>query len=218
MLIGTADNTIHQQNPYTNKAENHQTTGAIDKTDNASKVESQKLPGSLIEPHDEYIPTSDKPNETPGIYRLEKDENGNQKIVFDRPASTVKVQQAGTAENTASEDLPKATTNQVKEGEIPKKKSDNPDIVGEIPDIAGAPDKKSDKEVESRCTINTNKVDAEINKLKEEKKQLEKQLKSAGEDKNKLKDLEKQLSQVASELSAKDNEAYRKQNATSTYN
>ncbi|WP_010501783.1 hypothetical protein [Paenibacillus elgii] len=204
MLIGKVDNTIHQQNPYANKAENRQTTGAIDKADNASKVESKKVSGALIEPHDEYIPSSERPNETPGIYRLEKDENGLQKIVFDRPDSTAKGEQAGMAEKKTSEDLPKVAPDQAKEGESPEKKD--------------GPDKSGDKEDRLRCTVDTGNVDDEIKKLKEEKKQIEQQLKSAGDDENKRKDLEKKLSQVQSKLSAKDNDTYRKQNATYTYN
>ena len=204
MLIGTVDNTIHQQNSYTTKTENRQTLDAIDKADDASKVESQKLSGALNEPHDEYIPSGDKPNETPGIYRLEKDENGQQKIVFDHPDSPERSEQPGTAEKKANGDLPGAAPDQTKDGESPEKKD--------------GPEKSGNKKGEMWCTVNTDNVDIEIKKLKEEKQQIEQQLKSTRDDEDKRKELEKRLSQVESELSAKDSDAYRKQHATYTYN
>ncbi len=66
------------------------------------------------------------------------------------------------------------------------------------------------------CTVNTDKVDAEIKKLKEEKQQIEQQIKRTDND-DKCKELKRQLSQIESKLSAKDNEGYRKQHATYTY-
>ncbi len=61
------------------------------------------------------------------------------------------------------------------------------------------------------CTANTDKVDREIRKLKEEKKRLEQQLKAASGDEKKARELEHKLAQVESELSQKDNDAYRRQ-------
>lgn len=65
-----------------------------------------------------------------------------------------------------------------------------------------------------KCTGNTDKVDREIEKLKEKKQQLEQQIQSAVGDENKIKELEKKLAQVESELSQKDNDTYRRQNAS----
>lgn len=197
MLIGSVDNTIQQQNTYANKAENHQTAGAVDKTDNASQIESSS---DFKEPHDEYIPSGDKKHEkSPGIYRLEKDENGRQKIVCDRPVSSEKSEQAEAAEKKEPDGgLPE---------EAPKQDEDGAKSNG--------PEKSGDKKEDMQCTANTDKVDAEIKKLKEEKQQIEQELKSAC-DEDKRKDLEKQLSQVESELSAKDNDTYRKQHADYT--
>lgn len=70
------------------------------------------------------------------------------------------------------------------------------------------PAKKAEK-----CTTNTDNVDREIEKLKEEKKQLEQQIKAAAGDKEKVKVLEKKLAQIEGKLSQKDNDAYRRQNA-----
>lgn len=69
------------------------------------------------------------------------------------------------------------------------------------------------KKQAKKCTTDTDKVDKEIKKLKEKKQQLEQQIKSASGDKNKLRELEKKLAQVESELSQKDNDTYRRQNA-----
>lgn len=68
------------------------------------------------------------------------------------------------------------------------------------------------KEAE-QCTTNTDNVDREIEMLKEEKKQIEQQLKAAVGDKEKVKELEKKLAQIEGELSQKDNDTYRRQNA-----
>ena len=48
---------------------------------------------------------------------------------------------------------------------------------------------------------------------KEEKKQLEQQIKAAAGDKEKVKVLEKKLAQIEGQLSQKDNDTYRRQNA-----
>ncbi|MDE7416504.1 MAG: hypothetical protein K2N44_09420 [Lachnospiraceae bacterium] len=69
---------------------------------------------------------------------------------------------------------------------------------------------------EEKCTGNTDQVDREIKKLKEEKKQLEQQIKTASGDEEKIKELEKKLAQVESELSQKDNDTYRRQNSVFT--
>ena len=67
---------------------------------------------------------------------------------------------------------------------------------------------------EEKCVTNTDKVDREIKKLKEEKQQLEQQIQSASGDEKKIRELEKQLAQVENELSQKDNDTYRWQNAS----
>ena len=70
------------------------------------------------------------------------------------------------------------------------------------------PAKKAEK-----CTTNTDNVDREIERLKEDKKQLEQQIKVAAGDEEKMKELEKKLAQIEGELSQKDNDTYRRQNA-----
>ena len=61
-----------------------------------------------------------------------------------------------------------------------------------------------------KTTVNTDKVDKEIEKLKQTQTQLEQKIAAAKEPKEKEK-LEAQLAQVNAELKAKDNDTYRQQ-------
>ena len=63
---------------------------------------------------------------------------------------------------------------------------------------------------------NMDKVKNEIKKLKEEKKQLEQQLKMAAGNEQKTKELKAKLAQVEAELSVKDTVEYKKQHAEYT--
>ena len=65
-----------------------------------------------------------------------------------------------------------------------------------------------------KCVADTHKVDGEIKRLKEEKQQLEQQIQSASGDEEIRRKLEKKLAQVENELSRKDNDTYRRQNAS----
>lgn len=66
---------------------------------------------------------------------------------------------------------------------------------------------------EEECTTNTDTIDREIERLKEEKKQLTQQIRAAAGDAEKVRELEKKLAQIEAELSRKDNDTYRRQNA-----
>lgn len=180
MLIRSVDNNISYQNLYVNKVEDQQNqpVSAADNTGDTLKTGSSATAAPLNEPHDEYIPGDDKPENSAGVYTLKQDEDGQKKIIFDRPDSAAK------------------------NGEQPE-------------GVDGS--KGSDGKAESKCTANTDKVDREIKKLKEEKTQIEQELRSNRIDENKRKELEQRLTQVESELSTKDNDAYRKQNAAYNY-
>lgn len=80
-------------------------------------------------------------------------------------------------------------------------------------DGSGSPE---DEPKITQCTTNTDKVDAEIKRLKEEKKQILQQLRKADGDAERQAALEKRLAQLEAELQLKDNDAYRKQHATHT--
>ena len=92
----------------------------------------------------------------------------------------------------------------------PKVMYDDPKRVAKAKDVQ--PKEEPAKQAE-KCTTNTDNVDREIEKLKEEKKQLEQQIKAAAGDKEKAKVLEKKLAQIEGQLSQKDNDTYRRQNA-----
>ena len=70
--------------------------------------------------------------------------------------------------------------------------------------------KAADGKKEEICTGSTDKVDQEIEKLREKKKKLEQQI-NAETDVGKIEALEKELSQVEQELSQKNNDTYRRQ-------
>lgn len=152
----------------------------IDKVKKAE--EQEKTVDKTSTPQDEYI-SSEKSGEKPsGLYRLERDENGNRKIVYDDPKKAQNTKEAETG----------------KESKQSKIDVDNPE------------------NSEEKCVGNTDKVDREIEKLKEKKKQLEQEIMSASRDDQKVKELERKLAQVERELSQKDNDTYRKQNTSFT--
>lgn len=63
-----------------------------------------------------------------------------------------------------------------------------------------------------RCTANTDKVDRELEKLREKRAELERQLRAEA-DGTKSQELERKLAGIESELRQKDNDAYRRQHA-----
>lgn len=80
--------------------------------------------------------------------------------------------------------------------------------------VKGKPDGKKPEEEE--CTVNTDKVDAEIEGLKKELQDLKQQLKDAADDPDKESDLRQKMATVEAELRMKDNDNYRKQHSTYT--
>jgi len=88
----------------------------------------------------------------------------------------------------------------------------NPKVLYDDPKKAQMQSSSQPTKKAEKCTTDTDAVDREIEKLKEEKKQIEQQIKSE-KDENKVKELEKRLAQIEIELSQKDNDAYRRQNA-----
>lgn len=77
---------------------------------------------------------------------------------------------------------------------------------------AKAEDKvSSDPKKSESTTTDTDKVDREIEELKEKKARLEQEIRTAEDDQKKR--LEQELRQVEAELAQKDNDNYRRQNA-----
>ena len=199
MSVGSVDNTVQQQNPYANKAVKPQDKEAEGKVEGTGKTEPSKPSQQPKGSQDEYIPSVDKPEKGSGVYRLEKDGNGNQKVTVDRPATEEKETEEQTESPAKNEESSETAEGSQKNGGKPTKS-------GEAP--------KSDDEGTSSTTTNTDSVDAEIKKLKERKAQLQKQLQNAQGDESQRKNIEKQLAQLDAEIILKDSDAYRKQNAT----
>ena len=155
-------------------AERAEKTKEVKEVKEAEKAAKTNGSGGLPEPQDAYISSEKEGQKPTGLYRVEQDEKGNRKIVFDDPKKT------GPTE----------------EKQEPKK--------------AGRGEEKEEPK-EEICVGNTNRVDREIQKLKEKKQQLEQQIQSASGDEKKTRELEKKLAQIEQELSQKDTETYRRQ-------
>ena len=78
------------------------------------------------------------------------------------------------------------------------------------------PESTAGENAEKRCTVNTDRVDREIERLKQERQELERQLRGEA-DETKRQTVQQRLEQVERELSQKDNDAYRRRNAVYTY-
>lgn len=102
------------------------------------------------------------------------------------------------------------------ENGAPKVIFDSPqqDIPETAPPTEGA---DGGKESEDRCTVNTDHVDAEIERLKEKKAELEQQLAQAKDNPEEKEQLQAQLQQVMQDLGMKGNETYRRQHAEYTH-
>lgn len=142
--------------------QNHppQTAGRIEAKAPLQQAENPEAPASRqddipLPRYDEYIPEEEADRQAIGLYRIEPDEDGKPRAVFDAPN--------------------------------------------------GEPEPQTE-----RCTADTGNVDREIEKLKEEKKQLEQQLRLA-DDPQKAAKLQQQLAALEGELAQKDNDAYRRQ-------
>ncbi len=143
----------------------------------------EKGSGKLSEPQDVYISSEKSGKEPVGLYRIGQDENGGRKIFFEDPDK---------ADRADGKEEPKA---EKADGKKPKVDGDSQGKPAEV------------------CIGNTDKVDREIEKLKEKKRELEQQIRSASGDERKIQELEKKLAQVEQELSQKDNDTYRKQHS-----
>lgn len=153
------------------------------RAEKAKEAAEEKGSGKLSEPQDVYIRSEKSGKEPVGLYRIGQDENGGRKIFFDDPDK---------ADRADGKEEPKA---EKADGKKPKVDGDSQGKPAEV------------------CVGNTDKVDREIEKLKEKKRELEQQIRSASGDERKIRELEKKLTQVEQELSQKDNDTYRKQHS-----
>ncbi|MCM1499794.1 MAG: hypothetical protein NC124_15130 [Clostridium sp.] len=152
--------------------------------------EKVELEGESIPiPKDEYISSEKADSRPSGLYHMERDENGNPKVVYDDPKKL-----SGTEKN-GGPDIETGSPQKEEEAGQSKERPAH---------------RKDDVE---KTTANTDAVDREIEKLKKQKQQLEQQINTASGNEEKVKDMEKKLSQMEAELSQKDNDTYRRQNA-----
>ncbi len=138
---------------------------------------------------DEYISSEASGNKPSGLYRLGQDENGNPKVFYDDPKKRAG-KEAAEKESAEKEQAGKKA--------VDADQDENP------------------KASEEKCVGSTDRVDREIKRLKEQKKQLEQQIRAAAGDEEKVKELQAELTQLESELSQKDNDTYRRQNTVFT--
>lgn len=106
---------------------------------------------------------------------------------------------AKEADNAKKGDSPGKTARRQDEY-IPEKKQPTPGLYR----------KDGKKDSEEEVIGSTDKVDAEIKKLKEKKAKLEQEISRAQNDPEKLEKLQKQLNQVENELRVKDTDSYRR--------
>lgn len=151
--------------------------------------------------YDECIPG--KEHEPTGLYKVAHDDKGNPKIHFDVPMEKTAADNVSKAEEDFS---PSKSTPEIEDSSLN----------GEGKPAKEAPPAKSEPEHKAEsCTTNTDKVDREIEKLKEKQKRLEQQLRVT-QDSQTAEDLKRQLAQAENELQQKDNDTYRRQNAVVT--
>lgn len=140
--------------------------------------------GPLRSDRDEYLPGGEP--QPIGRYWPEQDAEGNRRVRTDGQLPTGAAQSAQERPDEAS---PAADRE------------------------AAAPSGKAPQSAEEgRCTVNTDKVDREIKRLKEEKAQLEQQLQRE-QDTQKQRRLQQKLDQIETELQQKDNDVYRRRHA-----
>jgi len=162
--------------------------------------------GPLRPVRDEYVP-EEKRGESWGRYWLEKDADGSLKVRFDDPEAAEAAPEKGPA---------------APEEKAPEKAAPASGEGGEEPEAAVPGEEAPEKAAPSgggrkaeRCICNTDKVDRELEKLREKRAEVEKRLASET-DEAKAGDLERRLAQVENELRQKDNDAYRRSHSVFT--
>lgn len=165
---------------------------------------------------DEYV--HEEEPVSAGVYRSAKDEDGNSVIIFNDPARKTadhSDQTTGTKEAAPGQaESEKISPDQGKTEEVPQNPGNPEKVPQESEEPKAAPDKGGDGK--EKCTVNTDKVDEEIRKLKQKQRDLEQQIARSEDDPDKQKELEQQLMQVERELRMKDTDSYRRQHSKVT--
>ena len=158
---------------------------------------------------------------TDGINNIPEQERYAKLHVAQNVKKAEQVGMNGVSNNSDVNDLPAdeyIPSNPVKGIYKPGKDAEGNSIIDYIdPKRNASPDTKANDKVSKASpkrdttTMDTDKVDREIEKLKEKKARLEQEIRTAEDDQKKR--LEQELRQVEAELSQKDNDNYRRQNA-----
>ena len=188
---------------------------------------------------DSYIRGSFSPSKATGVYSLGKDEDGNPKILFEKPDASNRAplsdeNGAKRSDETEKKTSPAKPSDEEDQRDVAPAEEDQRDVAPaeeDQRDVAPAeedqrdvaPDEKDEDEKSKKAsddkktvrtgTVDTGKVDAEIRKLKQEKQRIAQALRQAAGDDQDQEALQKRLEAVDSELRVKDTDAYRKQNA-----
>lgn len=166
---------------------------------------------------DEFIKSEERTaTDSAGIYRLGKDSEGNPRILIDQP------EKEKADVNAADIDT------EAKPADVPEQGDKTAPASGEQDDLDAPPadqddeDEKasdnspSDKGGEMVTIVSSDQVDAELRKIREQKQQIEQEMRRATGDDTKRAKLEKRLESIESELQMKDNDDYRRQHAQYT--
>ena len=158
-------------------------------------------------------------NNNDSSYRTEQFERMKEKLKVQQEKEAEKGQDTGEKIGTGADPdarkgpgkMPPVRRDEYIPGERPSA-PEKEDQAKQSPNAPDSPDKS--KKADEKYVGNTDKVDREIEKLKERKKELEQQIRAAAGDEQKVQALEKELAQVENELRQKDNDAYRKQHCS----
>ncbi len=168
---------------------------------------------------DSYIRGSFSPSKATGVYSLGKDEDGNPKILFEKPDASNRAplsdeNGAKRSDETEKKTSPAKPSDEEDQRDVAPAEEDQRDVAPDEKDEDEKSKKASDDKKTVRTgTVDTGKVDAEIRKLKQEKQRIAQALRQAAGDDQDQEALQKRLEAVDSELRVKDTDAYRKQNA-----
>lgn len=165
---------------------------AAEEPDRKAAEPADTAPARPLRPdRDTYTPgTPETQSQSTGRYWPVRDEAGRPAVRRDLPAPARETT-PDTPARPAAEEEPAA---------------------GEKPAEGEKPAKEENPAEEERCTVNTDRVDREIKRLKEQKAALARQLQRT-QDPARQQQLGQRLEQVEAELQQKDNDAYRRQHA-----
>lgn len=146
---------------------------------------------------DEYVKGELGQETSAGIYHVTQDENGDRRVQYEDPNQP--------ATEKPAPDQPSTDKSAPDQPTSDKSAPDKTDPAG--------PEKDDPEKRVEECTTNTDRVDREIAKLKEENQRLQQEIRSASGDEEAVRKLERQLANVRNELLQKDNDTYRRQHA-----